>query len=470
MSTEPVASEAPRIKLESRLPETLPPGCRTSVFCFGHCFAASGVGALELLVDGVAHRPSATGMPRRDLQAWLAGTREDPGGRSYRSGFWAALPVHAPPSGALELRARVRTGDGAVHTAHLGSIRVAPAPPLPWAGPELSRETIFICLASFEPDLELLAAQLESLRAQTDERWVCLVSDGGSEPERFRRIQALAGGDPRFVFSRSEGRLGPYENFERALGMVPRRVELVALCDQDDRWYPDKLATLRAALGPAQLVYSDQRLVDASGRVLRASLWEGRRNDHRNLASLLVANAVPGAAMLFRRELIEVALPFPQPPGNPYHDHWLALAALASGEIRFVDRPLFDWVQHGAAASRGTGGRGRGSWRGAYFGGYVLRQLLAQTLLARCGPELTPRHRRALRWFMAAERAPWPFLWLALRPLRRLVGRDETLSGEVALTKGVLWRWLVAPSRRDAAFPDPPQFEQPRLRRWRSGA
>jgi hypothetical protein len=59
------------------------------------------------------------------------------------------------------------------------------------------------------------------------------------------------------------------------------------------------------------------------------------------------------------------------------------------------------------------------------------------------------------------------------------VGRDETLGGEVALVRGILWRWLlpVAVGRAqlprgrafDASFPDPPQFEQPRLRRWRAG-
>src|SRR2546430_16665785 len=135
--------------------------------------------------------------------------------------------------------------------------------------------------------------------------------------------------------------------------MAPPMVELVALADQDDRWYPDKLASLRAALGEAQLVYSDQRLVSEEGQVLRESLWTGRQNDHRSLASLLVANSVPGASMLFRRRLLDVALPFPEAPGVPYHDHWLALVALCSGEISYVDRPLYDWIQHTAAVSLG---------------------------------------------------------------------------------------------------------------------
>ena len=68
------------------------------------------------------------------------------------------------------------------------------------------------------------------------------------------------------------------------------------------------------------------------------------------IASLLIANTVTGAASLFRREVGELALPFPQPPGTQYHDHWVALVAMACGEIAYVDRPLYDYVQHGDAA------------------------------------------------------------------------------------------------------------------------
>ena len=133
----------------------------------------------------------------------------------------------------------------------------------------------------------------------------------------------------------------------------------MALCDQDDRWYPEKLEVLRGALGGAQLVYSDQRLVDRSGRVLRETLWKGRRNNHTNLASLLVANTITGAATLFRRELAELALPFPEAPGWQFHDHWLGLVALASGEVAYVDRPLYDYVQHAWRGGRsGCGRRG----------------------------------------------------------------------------------------------------------------
>ena len=86
------------------------------------------------------------------------------------------------------------------------------------------------------------------------------------------------------------------------------------------------------AIGGAGLVYSDQRLVEADGRVLRDTMWEGRRNNHDDLVSMLVANSITGAAMLMRRDVAELSLPFPDTPAHAFHDAWLALVALAAGE------------------------------------------------------------------------------------------------------------------------------------------
>jgi glycosyl transferase family 2 len=481
-------SSALRVTLENHFPESLPVGCATTIFCYGHCFHRDQrVAGLELALDGTVHRPAAMGMPRRDLFEWLHGPA-DPAGHSYRSGFWAVIPVparHEP--GAIVLRAVVRLDSGAKLVRELGRMQVARGV-LPSVAPDRgTSELIAVCMATFDPDPELLGAQLDSLRAQTDDRWMCLISDGGSAAARFEALRALVGDDERFTIHRSERRLGVYRNFERALTMIPAATELISLCDQDDYWYPDKLAVLRDAIGPAGLVYSDQRLVSGDGLVLRDSLWHGRRNDHENLASMLVANTVAGAAMLFRRRVAELALPFPDTPGVQYHDHWLALVALAAGEIRYVDRPLYDYVQHVAAVQGELVGRGRkrvrasGSrgWRAAYFCGVIPRQLQAQTLLVRCSGLLSARKRRALRWFVASSRSPVWFAWLALRPVRVLFGHGETLGEETALVRGILWRWLIAVAARrsqwpgglapDASFPDPPVFEQPRLRRWRAG-
>jgi glycosyltransferase involved in cell wall biosynthesis len=461
-------------------------GRPAAVFIYGHCFhPRREIAGLEIVVDGTSHTPAAQRMPRLDLPA-------------YRSGFWSVVPIEPPRGpGSLELAVEARLEGGSAVRARLGTVDViAPAErPAPGDLP-LGADTIAICMATFDPPMTMFQVQVDSIRAQTDTDWICLISDDCSSPDRFAAIHETVREDPRFALSRSERRLGFYRNFERALEMVPEGVRLVALSDQDDRWFPDKLATLRAALGDAQLVHSDMRLVDPAGAVVRQSLWAGRRVSRTNLASQLIANTLGGAASLFRREVLDIALPFPEGPGWEFHDHWLGLVALASGDVNYVDRPLYDYVQHpravlGQIVDRAEAAPGRArlrplrpslrgrlaGWRAAYFRVYLHLEVLAQTLLLRGHGTIAARRRRTLERFVAAEQRPLVVAWLALRPLRRLLGRNETLGAEGLPVRGILWRWLTGlrlslprQSRADATMPpfDPATFSQRRMRRWRA--
>jgi O-antigen biosynthesis protein len=323
---------------------------------------------------------------------------------------------------------------------------------------------VAICMATFNPDPALLERQIGSIRSQTHDAWLCLISDGGSCEERFDLLRELIADDPRFELSRSECQLGFYLNFERALMMAPPQAEFVALADQDDYWYPEKLTELLAGRGDAQLVYSDMRIVDEADGVISDTFWRGRRNNHTNLASLLLANTVTGAASMFRRELLDLVLPFPAPIGDPFHDQWIASVALATGRISYVDRPLYDYVQHSGAA------RGHDAAMQAWDAGRLLTWrhpwqnlervaehgqhsyennvrrigLAAQTIEARIGGTLQPAKARVVRRVAHLGRQPEPAAWLALRSLRQLRGQNETMGIELSLLTGIWWRRLAA--------------------------
>lgn len=501
-------------RLETPVPSSLPVGRETAVLCCGTCFHRRGsVERVAILVDGVPHRPVASRMPRPDLFRSLhphlppGATRDpessdDPELRSYRSGFWGIVPIPARGRpGAIELRVGTELAGGEHATAPLARIEVhgsdGPAAHEAAAGPG-GVGLIAICMATFDPEVELLRAQIDSLRAQTDTRWMCVISDDCSSPDRFEAIEAAVADDSRFVLSRSSRRLGFYRNFERALRQVPPGAELVALCDQDDRWYPDKLETLRGAIGHAELVYSDLRLVDEHGRVLAESLWERSPRRDPGPASLLLSNTIPGAASLFRRRVIDLALPFPEGPGWQFHDHWLGAVAAAAGYVAYVDRPLYDYVQHAGAVLRGEIGLAAGTkpspprrrraraprrplsrWRAAYFHLYLPLALWARVLLARCSSELKRRERRALERVVAADRSPLALLWLAAGGVRAALTRSEVDAARGLLCGAIVWRRLVAaragrralPGRRpaDASLPrfDPQLLESTRRPRRR---
>ena len=468
------------VRLDFPLPETLPAGCRTALFVIGSCFHRElDVQSVEVIAGGSATPSTVHGMPRLDVYRALhpmgengstpdhdPASADDPELKSYRSGFWATIPVEVPEAGGLEVSVRARLADGTVREAPVGEIGTA-SPPEPDGSSAAHAPSVAVVMATYEPSPELLEAQIESIRSQTMSDWVCLISDDCSPPEAIEQIRAIIGDDARFQLLTSRRRVGFYLNFERALEHVPSGVQFVALADQDDRWDPEKLEVLLERIGEAKLVYSDQRVVDAEGAVLADTYWTARQNNYTSLASLLIANTITGAASLFRRDLLDLALPFPRPPGTQYHDQWLGLVALATGRIAYVDRPLYDYVQHGAAAlghdaanrveslrdrlpSIAAATRRRewrrlvAGWRTAYFFAYCRLRLLAEVLLERCGDQLGGRSRRMLRRFAHAERSPAGFAWLVARRVRRWGRRSETMGAEGLIARGILWRHIVA--------------------------
>ena len=157
-------------------------------------------------------------------------------------------------------------------------------------------------MTTYNPPPQLLSRQIASIKAQTYQNWVCLISDDHSEPPTVTLIQHLVAGDARFRLYFRPDRAGFYRNFERCLEQVPDDAHLIALADHDDYWHPDKLEKLIAALKPEDtLVFSDMNIVDEQQNLISSTYWTTRRNNHERLDWLIVANTVTGASAMFRR-------------------------------------------------------------------------------------------------------------------------------------------------------------------------
>ena len=206
-----------------------------------------------------------------------------------------------------------------------------------------------IAMATYNPEPALFLGQIESLRAQTHDRWVCVISDDGSNAKSLENIKHCIANDPRFVLVPNNIRLGVYRNFERALASLPRECRYIAFSDQDDVWKPDRLsAGLRTFEDDrVECIYSDMEVVHSSGRRLSPSFWVHRRPQYGSLAGLMLANVATGMVMLFRRELTPIILPFPATPNLTFHDSWIALIMESRKSLRYVPIALVDYVQHG---------------------------------------------------------------------------------------------------------------------------
>jgi glycosyltransferase involved in cell wall biosynthesis len=474
------------VQLDLPLPNELAVGAGSALFVCGTCFHGERrIRSLSLCADGRSAPVRAHSMPRLDLFRSLhpaldpyatadisfdRGSDVDPHLHSYRSGFWGMAEFGSPGSAPHDLTLIAELEGGHTVTSPLATLPepavAAPSPPPPNASgsPE---PLVCVCMASYEPPIDLFRRQIESIRAQTHGNWICVISDDCSSPESIAEMRHELGDDPRFVLSQALRRLGFYLNFERSLQMVPAEAQLVALCDQDDHWYPDKLTTLIERLGDATLVYSDARVIDRSGKLISDTYWVTRRHNHDVFSSLLVTNSVTGAASLFGRELLDYALPFPPGQFAHFHDHWIALVALALGRIEFVERPLYDYVQHGDATlghatanfmpplrsrlrSLTRNPRDRAvAWRFHYFVDVCRLMQWGTIVRARCAARMEAGKRAELDRFLSSDDSLAALADMWRRGALELLGRSQTLGGEWMLAYALTWRRLLSATIRD---------------------
>jgi GT2 family glycosyltransferase len=275
-----------------------------------------------------------------------------------------------------------------------------------------------------------VAEQIESIRRQSLTGWSLIVRDDGSSDDTVRIVESLATRDSRIRFLRDDrGNVGPAASYgnllDQATGYDP---DYVALADQDDIWYPDKLEReldhlqkREREIGTAVplLVHSDLSVVGEDLRPIHASFLAFQRLRHVDrwpLGTLLVQNFVTGCTVLINRALLRVAVPLPAV--ILMHDWWLALCAAAFGEVRFLPGSTVLYRQHGnnALGSRGwfdimvsSLRRPRAWWE---HSGLVLDRTVQQAIQLRCRVEehapdtSVPRERlKAVREFCSAFQA-----------------------------------------------------------------
>jgi hypothetical protein len=152
--------------------------------------------------------------------------------------------------------------------------------------------------------------------------------------------------------TRNEHNLGFVANFERAIQLC--QGDLIALCDQDDIWYPVRLerSLLEFTAHPeVGFVFSDADIIDQRDQLTGTRLWTsfgfvGKRKVRMFTGdyTVLAKNRfVTGATVMFRSRLRVNCLPI----GSGWlHDEWLVATAAAVAEVKPIDSPLIKYRQH----------------------------------------------------------------------------------------------------------------------------
>lgn len=317
---------------------------------------------------------------------------------------------------------------------------------------------VIVVLPVFQPARDHLDGQLNSVAKQSvpGVHVVIVVADCSSR-EIAAELAAKNGLDISLV--EPARRLDAPRAFEaglaRALALSGPET-LIALCDQDDVWHPDRLEKGRDALrrSGAALAHSDARLIGPDGHLRQPSMFRFERRHRRpGLRGLLLRNNVTGMTSIMTRRLVERALPFPPQAGvHYYHDLWLALVAMATEGVTFLPQPTVDYRQHdgnvmGAidrtAPVRFRIGLPNAMWLRREATAYALAKYLATCLHRRLGdngdnPRLRPVAAYVGRWWSPLLHA-WDMLRLAATGHGRLA---RIAMGHTAASLGrVGWAW-----------------------------
>ena len=199
---------------------------------------------------------------------------------------------------------------------------------------------ISVVMATYNGE-KYLKQQLDSILQQTIAPKEILIVDDGSTDNTVAIIKTYAY-DDRIRLLINEKNIGYIKSFEK--GMLNATCSLVALSDQDDVWMPHKLETLLSQVQDNIAVYSDSILIDENGESLFKKMSDIKNQlTYDNCLMYAIGAWAPGHAMLFRKELIEKATPFPT---IVTHDFWLGFVATCYGGIQYVNEVLVQYRQH----------------------------------------------------------------------------------------------------------------------------
>jgi glycosyltransferase involved in cell wall biosynthesis len=201
--------------------------------------------------------------------------------------------------------------------------------------------TVAVVVATYN-GATYLPPQLESIIQQTHKPSQIIIVDDASSDDTVTIAQAFAAAHPEVMVVQNETRLGYIKNFEK--GMLLASAHYVALSDQDDIWVPHKLEKLLASIGDQMLAYSDSELIDANGHLLHKKMSSIKNQLAYHTPIMYAIGAwAPGHAMLFKKELIDKAVPF---PSIVTHDFWLGFVATCYSTVVYVNEPLVHYRQH----------------------------------------------------------------------------------------------------------------------------
>ena len=200
---------------------------------------------------------------------------------------------------------------------------------------------ISIILCSYNGE-KYISEQIDSILNQTFKNFELVICDDQSTDNTMRIVKSYANKDPRIKWHINENNLGYIKNFEKGISLA--KGENIALSDQDDIWSFDKIEKLYNNIKNNVLIYCDSQFVNSNLEPTNKKMSSsGVMISTNNPLNLCLMNSVSSHALLFKKELTEKLLPFPE---LVPHDWWIAFVASFNGGVTYYNETLVKYRIH----------------------------------------------------------------------------------------------------------------------------
>jgi len=210
---------------------------------------------------------------------------------------------------------------------------------------------VSVAMATYNGE-KFVKEQIESVLNQSYHDIELVIGDDCSTDNTFQIIKEFGLRDDRIRFFQNSVNLGFLKNFEKIITQC--KGKYIALCDQDDIWYPNHIDRLLQPFSDKEVLLSgaNAQVVGADNKELGFSVLDMLnvksipRTEQEFSFFLLHRNLFQGAASIIDCRLLQYALPIPH--GVFFHDWWFSLCATAYGSVAYSDECVLNYRQHGS--------------------------------------------------------------------------------------------------------------------------
>lgn len=212
---------------------------------------------------------------------------------------------------------------------------------------ETIQPLVSIALCTFN-GAAYIRQQLDSITDQTYTNLEIIICDDASADDTIKIIEEYRVREPRIKLFKNDRNIGYNKNFEKAFTLCSG--EYIAISDQDDVWEKNKIELIMKNWpAGSSFVYS------LSGNFVNDD-FKGRTEAPKvrytaidDVHKLVFNSPVHGHACMFKKELLQICVPFPT---DIYYDWWMSMHAAAAGIIGCIPLTLTWHRNHSQNSSR----------------------------------------------------------------------------------------------------------------------